>query len=158
VVGENVEEQGRDHRYCLLPADVPSVRLVDEEVLELAEGFILANLLLGDVELPGVSLGVPASIALDCIHERRRMVVPREGIGRSERDSLVLESTQVGDVGVLDQLVERCSNPVPILSVSLQCDPRWTTHGLDPVIRKVVGRGAWNAATIASHSSSGRIP
>lgn len=158
MVGENVEEQGRDHRYSLLPADVPSVRLVDEEVLELAESFVLANLLLGDVELPGVSFGVPTRIMLVPILGRSTRDEPRERVGRTEGDSLVLESTQVGYVGVLDELVERRGDTVSILSAVIPTRRRWTTHGLDPVIRKVVGRGAWNAATIASHSSSGRIP
>jgi hypothetical protein len=55
----NIEEKRRDHRDGLLTGDVTSVGLIDEEVLELPERFLLAESLLGNGELPSERLRVP---------------------------------------------------------------------------------------------------
>lgn len=140
MVREDVEEERRDHRNGLLATDVACVGLVDEKVLEALESVVLADVRLGNVELPGVALGVPV-----------------ETLGRAEGDALVHEAAEVGHKDGLDHLVERSGDAADEPVSGRRSSKKERAHGRHPVMRKVVGRGSWKAASRASNSSAGTI-
>lgn len=110
----NIEEKRRDHRDSLLTGDVTSVGLVNEEVLELAERFLLAESLLGNGELPSEGLRVPVrwgAVSYSRKSGEQEGNTPVEGMGRRKNLALVLDAGEEGNVNLLDVLLEGRRSP-----------------------------------------------
>lgn len=88
----------------------------------LSKGFIFTNMLFSDIELPSVSLWVPVGIMIVSAEplklEWRKNSSPIETLGWTQRNSFVLQSTQVWHKDVLDHLINSGSNSVRFGSAS----------------------------------------